>query len=137
MIRKFSLPLFGIALSLLGGSAQAVDIPPDLTPTGGTDNLDYVLTEDGAVIGYGVYTGTFDAATHAVILSGNNDFTGDIVLEGGTLQIGSATALGSSAGEFRVTGSGTLDLNGQSVVSKNTSNSASAIITNTSSSAAS
>ena len=49
-------------------------------------------------------------------VSGNNTYTGGTVIPVATVKLGSATALGSASGQTTVSGSGVLDLNGQSVV---------------------
>lgn len=170
-----------ILLSLVGTSlvtfafrpAMAVDLPPGLTPSGGTDTQDYNLTANSSVDGYGTFTGSFNTNSHslttiataggtltfdgvisgsavspipslmvygsanAVILNGANTFTGDVVLEAGTLQLGNALALGTAAGIFRVNGASTLDLNGQSIAAEAAETSATTVFRNSSATAAS
>lgn len=54
------------------------------------------------------------AGNHTVLLNAANTFSGDVLLQSGTLQLGNASALGGPAGVFRTTlNPGTLDLNGQ------------------------
>jgi fibronectin-binding autotransporter adhesin len=55
------------------------------------------------------------AADNAVILNGNNTFTGDVVIQAGTLQLGHTNALGAGFGVTRNVGSATIDLNGQQI----------------------
>jgi autotransporter-associated beta strand protein len=52
------------------------------------------------------------------ILSGNNTYGGLTLVSGGTLKLGSSTALGTTAGVTDVTSSGFLDLNGQTGVAE-------------------
>jgi|GEM_PF-6779599 len=78
------------------------------------------------------------AGNHTVELNAANTFTGDVLLESGTIKLGNATALGSGSGEFRTTlATATLDLNGQTIASENAGIQASTTFTNTSATAAS
>jgi autotransporter-associated beta strand protein len=52
------------------------------------------------------------------ILSGNNTYGGLTLVSGGTLKLGSSTALGTTAGVTDVTSAGFLDLNGQTGVAE-------------------
>lgn len=62
---------------------------------------------------------TVVAGAHTVHLNASNSFTGDLLLETGTLKIGDGHALGTGAGSFRSTlGAVFLDLNGQVVSAK-------------------
>lgn len=54
-------------------------------------------------------------AENTVVLNGNNTFTGDVLVQAGTLQLGHANALGAGSGITRNVGSATLDLNGQQI----------------------
>ena len=61
-------------------------------------------------------------------LSGSNTYNGGTTVSNGTLQLGSANALGAATGNLTVNG-GTLDLNGNSVTVGSLSGSAGAVIT--------
>ncbi|MEI6070987.1 MAG: autotransporter-associated beta strand repeat-containing protein [Verrucomicrobiae bacterium] len=71
----------------------------------------------------GNLTGTGGSLTKTGIgslaLSGTNTFTGGTTVSAGTLQIGSATALGDSTSAVSVASGATLDLNGQTVTNTN------------------
>ena len=71
------------------------------------------ISGSGAV---SIQTGTITPAT--ITLAGFNTYTGLTTVGSGTLQLGSATALGSTAGDTTVTAGGVLDLNGQSGVAE-------------------
>jgi len=82
----------------------------------------------GAISGSGavnIQTGTVTPAT--ITLAGNNTYTGLTTVGSGTLQLGSATALGSAAAGTTVTAGGVLDLNGQAGVAEPLSLSSSGI----------
>jgi fibronectin-binding autotransporter adhesin len=73
----------------------------------GTTNADIILT--------GNIGGAFKITVkgnNTLTLSGNNNYTGTTTLSGGTLALGSATALGTTAGGTTVSSGYTLDLNG-------------------------
>ena len=73
----------------------------------------------GAISGSGAVTVQTGTVTPSVItLSGNNTYTGATTVGSGTLQLGSATALGSAAAGTTVTAGGVLDLNGQAGVAE-------------------
>ena len=64
---------------------------------------------------------TITAGNHTVELNAANSFTGDLILQSGTLKLGNASALGSGSGEFRTTttlGAATLDLNGLAIATE-------------------
>jgi fibronectin-binding autotransporter adhesin len=66
----------------------------------------------GVISGTGSLTKT---GTGTVTLSGANTFAGTTTVNVGTLQLGNATALGSTVGTTSVTSGAVLDLNGQTV----------------------
>jgi len=73
----------------------------------------------GTISGSGAVNIQTGTVTPAVItLSGNNTFTGATTVGSGTLQLGSATALGSAAVGTTVTAGGVIDLNGQTGVAE-------------------
>lgn len=81
---------------------------------------------------------TITAGSHTVELNAANSFTGDLILQSGTLKLGNASALGSGSGEFRTTlGAATLDLNGLAIATEASNIGASTTFTNTSATAAS
>ncbi len=62
---------------------------------------------------------TVTASSHTVHLNAANSFTGDLLLQSGTLKLGNAGALGVGSGQFRTTlGAAVLDLNGQAIASE-------------------
>lgn len=105
------------------------------------DSLTGTLTFDGAISGTAsspLPNLTILAGSNAVVLNGNNTFTGDLILDSGTLRLGHANALGDNAGQFRTSlGAVTLDLNGQAISGKTASLGANLVIENTSGAAAS
>lgn len=107
----------------------------------GVSSLTGNLTFGGVISGTAVSplpNLTILAGAHSVILNGANTFSGDVVLESGTLQLGDASALGTSAGAFRTAaGSATLDLNGQAVAAENAGIATGTTFTNSSSTQAS
>ena len=50
-----------------------------------------------------------------LLLAGNNTFAGGLLIQAGTLRVGSATALGSTANNVGVSNGATLDLAGQTI----------------------
>jgi autotransporter-associated beta strand protein len=62
---------------------------------------------------------TKDTSASTLVLSGNNTFSGGTNVNVGTLQLGSATALGVSASSVTIASGAVLDLNGQSVTNTN------------------
>ena len=109
--------------------------------TGGKINLGAVTTaftinsnlSMGLVIGGGA-NGLIISGTGTLTLTGVNTFTGGTIVSSGSLRIGSANALGSTAGTLAVNG-GTLDLNGHSVAVGLLSGNNGGVITTTSSAA--
>ncbi len=78
--------------------------------------LVYNLPDDKNVPNNISGTGTLTKQSGDVLtVSGVNTFSGNVLVQTGTLQLGSATALGSTAGSTIVSGGATLDLNGQTV----------------------
>jgi fibronectin-binding autotransporter adhesin len=79
-----------------------------------SNNSNNLLTVNSVITGGSADSLTINnSGTADILLTGNNSYTGGTVIQDGTLQIGSSTALG--AGPLAVNG-GTLDLNGQSVL---------------------
>ncbi len=98
------------------------------------------LTFDGTISGTAVSplpTLNIFAANNEVILNGANTFSGDVILENGTLKLGNALALGSAAGVFRNNASATLDLNGQAIAAEQAETSGTTVFRNSSAVAAS
>jgi autotransporter-associated beta strand protein len=72
-----------------------------------------VLTIAGDISGAGgLQVGVVGDLDGVVVLGGNNTYAGTTVVDGGMLQLGSATAIPSAAADLEVTNNGTLDLNG-------------------------
>ena len=87
----------------------------------GTFTVSSVVSQTmaGTISGSGAVTIQTGTATPATItLAGNNTYSGVTTVGSGSLQLGSATALGSTAGNTTVTAGGVLDLNGQSGVAE-------------------
>ncbi len=72
-------------------------------------NAGSTLTLAGAVSGSGAIEKT---DTGTLVLSGNNSFSGPVTVAGGTLRIGSSSALGTTAGGTSLTGGAALQLQG-------------------------
>ncbi len=90
---------------------SAADVSP-ATVTFNNATRNYTLTGSKAVAGA---TGIAKSGTGTVTLANANTFTGAVAIGAGTLRVGNAAALGSTAGGTSVSGGATLDLNGQSV----------------------
>lgn len=83
----------------------------------------------GADNGTGNFTGSISDAAGSVAvtkigtgtqtLSGANNFSGTLAINGGTIKAGSATALGSTAGSTTIANGAALDLNGQTIGAEN------------------
>jgi len=105
------------------------------------DSLTGNMVFDGAIAGSATSplpNLTIVAGTHTVALNGTNTFSGDVILETGTLKLGNASALGSAAGSLRTTlGAVTVDLNGQSISAEQAGISAATIFRNSSATTAS
>ena len=84
--------------------ASGVVVAPSAITNNSTAN--YTITGDGAISG-GASIVKMGSST--LTLSNANDFTGPVTILGGTVQAGSATALGGSAGTITITNGGTLD----------------------------
>jgi autotransporter-associated beta strand protein len=152
------LPLTAIFCGITA-SAFAVNLPPDVSLSGGTDSNNYTVTSVNAgVNGWGTFNGTFDVAnqflispnttsgpltfngaisgvsgiqiqptsSNPVIFNGNNSYQGDTNLNGAWLRLGSATALGTTAGGTNMVpwggGASYLDVNGQTIVGESLTN---------------
>jgi autotransporter-associated beta strand protein len=70
------------------------------------------MTVSGDISGTGNVQIACNWGAGTVMLSGSNSYTGGTMLFAGTLQLGSATALGNTAGSLNFYGDCTLDLNG-------------------------
>ena len=78
--------------------------------------LVYNLPDDNTVPNNISGTGTLTKQSgNALTVGGVNTFSGNVLVQTGTVKLGSATALGSTAGSTTVSGGATLDLNGQTV----------------------
>ena len=118
------------------GYSQAVVMTTNVV--GGVTNITSVTNKQNMTISLGAYNtntlvmnGTINEAagyTNAVVidgatsgtvkLAGNNTYSGSTTVSSGTLKLGSATALGSTAGVTSVGSGGFLDLNGQTGVAE-------------------
>ncbi|MCX6616030.1 MAG: autotransporter-associated beta strand repeat-containing protein, partial [Acidobacteria bacterium] len=76
------------------------------------DTLSGTLTISGDVSGP---NGLKKTGTGTLVLSGNNSYAGLTTITGGTLKLGSATALGSAAGAITVPAGSALDLGGSTL----------------------
>ena len=72
----------------------------------------YVLGGGGMISGNASLS---KLGTGTLSVNATNNFTGAVVIGGGTLKTGNSAALGSAAGPTIVTNGGTLDVNGQSL----------------------
>ena len=152
------LPLTAIFCGITA-SAYAVNLPPDVSLSGGTDSNNYTVTAVNAgVNGWGTFNGTFDVAnqflissntasgpltfngaisgvsgiqiqptsSNPVIFNGNNTYQGATNLNGAWLRLGSATALGTTAGATNMVpwngAASYLDVNGQTIVGESLTN---------------
>ncbi len=78
--------------------------------------LIYNLPDDNTVANNISGTGTLTKQSgDTLTLSGANTFSGNVLVQTGTLKLGSATALGTTAGLTVVANGATLDLNGQTI----------------------
>jgi autotransporter-associated beta strand protein len=80
-----------------------------LTVTNGPTEFRGVLGDGGGGFGF------TKAGTQTLILSGSNTYTGDTTINAGTVKLGHASALGTTAGKTTVNAGGTLDLNGLTI----------------------
>jgi fibronectin-binding autotransporter adhesin len=106
---------FALSGELTNTSATAASLAGTVTLTGtGTvsANATKSLTLGGTVTGSGALTKT---GAGTVVLNGANDFAGLTTVSAGTLQLGNASALGSTAAGTTVGATGTLDLNGLAI----------------------
>lgn len=58
------------------------------------------------------FSGTLTVNDGILVINSAQNFTGTVAITGGTLKAGIVSSLGTTAGETRVTGGGTLDVNG-------------------------
>jgi autotransporter-associated beta strand protein len=94
--------------------------PINVTVTGATNGAPNVLAISGNMNGAGALTLTA-STTGTLLLSGtNSSFTGGVTVAGGTVQTGSATALGTAPAS--VSSGATLDLFGQTIANNLTLN---------------
>ena len=95
-----------ITVSSLSGGGN-ITLGSGTLTVGGGNNTTY----------FGEISGTGDLIKNGsgtLTLSGVNDYTGGTVIDGGTLKVGSTSALGAATGGLTVNG-GTLDLGGHSI----------------------
>ena len=89
-----------------------------LTLTGNITNGGYLLTVDGSnatAISTGVISGSgglTKSGSGTLTLSGTNTYTGATTISAGTIRIGNASALGTTAAGTSITSGAVLDLNG-------------------------
>ena len=83
-----------------------------MTQTGTIDTNGYDLANSGTVSGAGGLTKT---GSGTLTLSGADGYAGVTTIIAGTVKLGNATALGTTAGATSVTTGAVLDLNGQTV----------------------
>ena len=103
---KLALNGFSQQLGSLSGGGSGMLGSGSLTVSGGSST-----TYSGVISGTG---GLTKAGSGMLTLAGPNTYSGGTVLNGGTLQVGSASALGAASGAL-VTNGGTLDLGGKSI----------------------
>jgi autotransporter-associated beta strand protein len=80
------------------------------------------FTYAGTLIDGGTGSGSLGIVktnTGTLTLSGANTYSGETIINQGTLLLGSATALGSTVGGTVINSGGTLDLNGQTIAGEN------------------
>ena len=91
-------------------SLAATVYPGSVVVNASTNN--YVLGGSGMISGDASLS---KLGTSTLSVNTTNNFTGPVVIGGGTLKTGNSGALGSAAGPTIVTNGGTLDVNGQSL----------------------
>ena len=92
-----------------------VNIATDVTPTDVIFNnsaKDFTLTGTAGIAGT---TGLTKNGTGTVDISSVNSYSGVTAINAGTVKLGSASALGLTAGGTTITSNGVLDLNGQTI----------------------
>jgi fibronectin-binding autotransporter adhesin len=89
--------------------AVAVD-PAAVTINAATNN--FVLSGSGKITGAG---GLTKLGASTLTLSNANDFTGPVVIQGGTVSVGNSAALGASSQGVFISNGGALDVNGISL----------------------
>ena len=111
--------VFTGGLTIGGGTLQIGnnDATGSLPPGSVTDNASLVFarsdspTVNNNISGTGSFTQAGTGST--LVLSGNNTFTGDVlVTNSSTLKLGSSSALGSGSGPVVIANGSTLDING-------------------------
>ena len=111
---------------VLGGAQSWTNSSGNLlTVSGNIDNGANLLTIAGpggatisGIIGSGATKSggvTVNAGGATVTLQGSNAYTGTTTVTAGTVKLGNATALGTTAGNTTVASGATLDLNGQTI----------------------
>jgi len=106
---------FALSGELTNTSATGASLTGTVTLTGtGTVSADATksLVLVGVITGSGALTKT---GAGTVAITGANDFSGLTTVSAGTLNLGNASALGSTAAGTTVNATGTLDLNGQAI----------------------
>jgi autotransporter-associated beta strand protein len=99
-----------------GSKSPAVSLNSTLSPTGvyfANTSGTYTIGGSGRISG--AATVTVQGAGGTVSLNTANDYTGATSVTAGTLKLGNATALGTTAAGTSVTSGAVLDLNGQAV----------------------
>ncbi len=95
---------------LAGGGTVTSGAAGAITLTSGGDGSN--TTYSGVVQNGSGTVALTKAGSGTLTLSGNNTYTGLTTISAGTLKLGSATALGSTAGATSITSGAVLDLNG-------------------------
>ena len=105
---NLTLNNLGLAANVINLNNAAINHSGSLTSQG-TATGDTTIDAD---IGPNVTSVTQASATSSLVLSGNNDYTGDTIISAGTLRLGAADVIPDGAGKGNVLVSGVLDLNG-------------------------
>ena len=101
------------AITVVNGVASSTAVARTLT-LGGTSTAANTVSGVIANNGAGVMSLTKSGAG-TWVLSGVNSYTGLTTISAGTLKLGNASALGTTAGSATLSGTGILDLNGQTI----------------------
>ncbi|MCE9556489.1 MAG: autotransporter-associated beta strand repeat-containing protein [Planctomycetes bacterium] len=97
------------AITVSGGTSLTMGATSTITVDNAADTISTPLV--------GAATSFTKAGTGTLTLSGNNSYTGTTIINasGGTLRLGNANALGTTAGGTTVNSGGVLDLNNQAI----------------------